>query len=95
MTECLIYRDAKSSVYFCVDGKIYFESNGSYVEANDVLKSLEKLPKRLRTKTFIEKIDRLKKLLSMDYKKGAEYHLEQNKLNLRKGKLFKGEFNAQ
>jgi hypothetical protein len=95
MTKCLIYKDTKSTVYFCVDGKIYFESNGSYVEANDVLTSLEKMPKRLRTKTFIEKIGRLKKLLTMGYQEGAKYHLEQNKLNLRKGKLFEGEFNVK
>jgi hypothetical protein len=88
MVKAVIYMDEKSSLVFCPDGKVYFKNPvGGYIEARDILKSIKFVPKMSEKKQMLEK------MLSMDYKKAAEFHLKNQKSKGRKGKLFEGEFN--
>lgn len=98
MTKCIIYRDDKSSadLFFCKDGKIFIKNNDSYEDLSDLVKKFEgKAISRFLNKTFKQKIEHMKKLLTMDWIDASRYHLEHQKLNLRKGKLFEGEFNGK
>ncbi len=93
MTKAIIYQDEKSEVIFCVDGKIYFKNklSNSYVEAEEMLKSLSKL----KIPGIKERRDFLKKLKTMKYDKAAQYHNQRQISKGRKGKIFEGEFNAK
>jgi len=91
MTKAIIYKDDKSQVAFCEDGRIYFKSENSrfYIEAKEILKSLD----AIKTKGITERKELLNKLISMNYQEAAKFHLENQKSKGRKGKLFEGEYN--
>jgi len=101
MTKCLIFKyngknNKEYSIFFCVDNKIYLESNGSYVEAKTALEELNKHPVLVkRMPGMTEKKEMMEKMVAMKYKDAAKFYAEYQKSKGREGKLFNGEFNHE
>ena len=103
MVKCIIYKDDQSQMFFCVNGRIFIESKGSYVDAKEVLrvtkgKTIQFLQGG-KTIKFLqglkERQKQIEKLLSLGYKEASKLHLKNQLEKGRKGKLFEGEFNYE
>ena len=95
MVYAIIYKDEKSSMIFCEDGRIYFENKGTYVDAKDALKAIKSYKMYKIMPGMIERKAMIEKYLSMKYDEAAKLHCKNQTSKGRKGKIYEGEFNGQ